>query len=75
MYILRVNMADQTYSVEDLPEKYRYLAGRALTSKLISDEVPPEKAALNLRCLPTVFRHPRNYERIRARTRAKVYRW
>ncbi|MEW6244812.1 MAG: aldehyde ferredoxin oxidoreductase C-terminal domain-containing protein [Bacillota bacterium] len=39
--ILRVNMSDLTLSWEDLPEKYRFLGGRALTSSIVCDEVPP----------------------------------
>jgi aldehyde:ferredoxin oxidoreductase len=41
MWIVRVNMSDQTYKVEDIPEAYKYLAGRAMTSTLVADEVPP----------------------------------
>jgi aldehyde:ferredoxin oxidoreductase len=41
MWILRVNMTDQTYSLGEVPEAYRTLAGRALTSTIIADEVPP----------------------------------
>jgi aldehyde:ferredoxin oxidoreductase len=41
MWILRVNMNDQSYRVEALPEAYKYLAGRALTSSIVTDEVPP----------------------------------
>jgi aldehyde:ferredoxin oxidoreductase len=41
MWILRVNMTDQTYTVGDVPEAYKYLAGRALTSTMVADEVPP----------------------------------
>ncbi len=39
--ILRVNMTDQTVSYEDVPEKYRPLGGRGLTSAIVCDEVPP----------------------------------
>ncbi len=39
--ILRVNMSDLTCSFEDVPEKYRYLGGRGLTSAITCDEVPP----------------------------------
>jgi len=39
--ILRVNMTDRTVTYEDVPEKYRYLGGRGLTSTLIHDEVDP----------------------------------
>ncbi len=41
MWILRVNMTDQTYRLEELPESYKYLAGRAMTSTIVADEVPP----------------------------------
>ncbi len=41
MWILRVNMNDQSYRVEQLPEAYKYLAGRALTSTIVAEEVPP----------------------------------
>ena len=34
-------MTDQSYALEDVPEDYKYLAGRALTSTLVADEVPP----------------------------------
>ncbi len=41
MWILRINMTDQDYTIEEVPEAYKYLAGRALTSNLVADEVPP----------------------------------
>ncbi len=41
MWLLRVNMTDRTYQLEELPAEYQYLAGRALTSTLVADEVPP----------------------------------
>jgi aldehyde:ferredoxin oxidoreductase len=41
MWIIRVNMTDQTYTIEPVPEAYKYLAGRAMTSTLVADEVPP----------------------------------
>ncbi|HEU0294859.1 MAG TPA: aldehyde ferredoxin oxidoreductase C-terminal domain-containing protein [Anaerolineales bacterium] len=41
MWIVRVNMTDQSYKVEGVPEVYKYLAGRAMTSTLVADEVPP----------------------------------
>ena len=41
MWILRVNMNNCSYKLEDLPEAYKYLAGRAMTSTLVADEVPP----------------------------------
>jgi len=39
--LLRINMTDLSARFEDLPEKYKYLAGRALTSSIIYDEVDP----------------------------------
>ncbi len=39
--ILRVNMEDETLSYEEVPEDYRYLGGRGLTSQIVADEVPP----------------------------------
>ena len=39
--ILRVNMTDRTVKYEDVPEKYRFLGGRGLTSSIIYDEVDP----------------------------------
>ncbi len=41
MWILRINMTDQSYQLQDLPEQYKFLAGRGLTSTIIHDEVPP----------------------------------
>ncbi len=41
MWILRINMNDLSYKLEDVPEKYRLLYGRALTSQIVFDEVPP----------------------------------
>ena len=41
MYFVRVNMTDRTYEVTDVPEKYKHLSGRGLTSNIIADEVPP----------------------------------
>ncbi len=41
MWIIRVNMTDQTCSVGETPKAYQYLAGRAMTSTLVADEVPP----------------------------------
>jgi len=34
-------MNDQSYRVEELPEAYKHLAGRALTSTIVAEEVPP----------------------------------
>lgn len=41
MWILRINTANLSYKLEEVPEKYKYLYGRALTSQMIYDEVPP----------------------------------
>jgi aldehyde:ferredoxin oxidoreductase len=40
MWILRMNMNDRSCKLEDLPEQYKFLAGRGLTSTLVHDEVP-----------------------------------
>jgi len=39
--ILRVNMTDRTVKYEDIPEKYRFLGGRGLSSTIVCDEVDP----------------------------------
>jgi len=39
--ILRVNLSDLKTNTEDLPKGYEGLGGRALTSTLVSKEVPP----------------------------------
>lgn len=41
MWILRINMKDLSYKLEDIPERYKLLYGRALTSQIVADEVPP----------------------------------
>ncbi len=41
MSILRINMTDRSYCVEDVPEAYQKLGGRGLTSTIVCDEVPP----------------------------------
>ncbi len=41
MWILRINMTDRSYSLEDVPEAYRFLGGRGLTSTIVHDKVPP----------------------------------
>jgi aldehyde:ferredoxin oxidoreductase len=41
MWILRINMTDRSYQLKDLPEAYKLLAGRGLTSNIVHDEVPP----------------------------------
>ena len=40
MWILRINMTDRSYKLEEAPDRYRHLAGRGFTSTLIYDEVP-----------------------------------
>ncbi|KUK40753.1 MAG: Aldehyde ferredoxin oxidoreductase [Clostridia bacterium 62_21] len=39
--LLRVNMSRLEVKFEDVPDKYRLLGGRALTSRIVADEVPP----------------------------------
>lgn len=39
--LLRVDMAGLTCKFEDVPERYRLLGGRALTSTMVAEEVPP----------------------------------
>jgi len=39
--ILRVNMTDLTTRYEDVPEKYKPMGGRWLTSSIVCDEVDP----------------------------------
>jgi aldehyde:ferredoxin oxidoreductase len=34
-------MSDQTYQLEDVPEAYKLLGGRGITSAIVHDEVPP----------------------------------
>jgi aldehyde:ferredoxin oxidoreductase len=40
MKLIRVNMTNQTISIDDMPEEYRRLGGRSLTSTMINSEVP-----------------------------------
>ncbi len=42
MWLVRINMNDRSYKVEELPSKYEQLGGRGLTSTIIHDEVDPE---------------------------------
>ncbi|MDI3280432.1 MAG: aldehyde ferredoxin oxidoreductase N-terminal domain-containing protein, partial [Bacillota bacterium] len=39
--LLRVDMTKREAVFEEAPEKYRLLGGRALTSRIVADEVPP----------------------------------
>lgn len=41
MWILRIDMSQLSYTLEPVPEKYRHLYGRAMTSQIVADEVPP----------------------------------
>ncbi len=41
MWILRINMTDRTYRLEEVPAAYKNLGGRGLTSTMVHDEVPP----------------------------------
>lgn len=41
MWILRVNMSDRSYKLEDVPADYKLLGGRGLTSTIVAKEVPP----------------------------------
>lgn len=40
--ILRVNLTSQEYQLTPIPDKYRNLGGRGLTSRIIAQEVPPD---------------------------------
>jgi aldehyde:ferredoxin oxidoreductase len=48
MKFIKVNMTKKTIDVEDVPEKYRGLGGRGLTSIMINTEVPPKCDPLGL---------------------------
>jgi len=39
--LLRIDMTDRTFKIEDLPDTYKLLAGRGLTSSIVHDEVDP----------------------------------
>ena len=41
MWILRLNMTDLTYRLDEVPKAYKHLGGRGLTSTIVHDEVPP----------------------------------
>ncbi len=41
MWILRLNMNDRTYRLSEVPEAYKNLGGRGITSTIVRDEVPP----------------------------------
>jgi aldehyde:ferredoxin oxidoreductase len=42
MWILRLNMTDRTFQLEEAPERYGALGGRGLSSTMVYDEVPPD---------------------------------
>jgi aldehyde:ferredoxin oxidoreductase len=46
MWLVRINMKDLTCKVEESPKAYHTLAGRAMTSTLVAEEVPPSCHAL-----------------------------
>jgi aldehyde:ferredoxin oxidoreductase len=46
MKIVRINMADKSVKVDDIPQQYAGMGGRGLTSFMINDEVPPQCHAL-----------------------------
>jgi len=41
MWILRLNMTDRTYRLDEVPAAYKNQAGRGMTSTIVRDEVPP----------------------------------
>ena len=55
--ILRINMSDMTTKYEEFPEKYKKLGGRALTSTLVFDEVPPTCEPLGGNCSRNRYRN------------------
>jgi aldehyde:ferredoxin oxidoreductase len=40
MWILRINMTDRSYRLEEVPTTYKNLGGRGMTSTIVHDEVP-----------------------------------
>jgi len=41
MWILRINMTNRSYRLEEVPAAYKNLGGRGMTSTVVHDEVPP----------------------------------
>ncbi len=41
MWILRIDMTDRTYRLEEVPKEYELLGGRGVTSGIVAAEVPP----------------------------------
>jgi aldehyde:ferredoxin oxidoreductase len=44
--LLRINLETKKYRLEDMPAVYANLGGRGLTSKIVSEEVPPKASPL-----------------------------
>jgi len=42
MKMIKVDMTDQTIAIEEVPDEYKGLGGRGLTSVMINREVPPD---------------------------------
>ena len=47
--LLRIDLSNRQFIIEAVPEKYRLLGGRGLTSRIVADEVPPTCDALGKR--------------------------
>ena len=45
--MIRVNMTDQTLTVEDFPEQWKLLGGRALSAKILLDAPDQEHGGGN----------------------------
>ncbi len=41
MWIVRIDMTDRSYALEEVPEAYKSLGGRGLTSTIVAEEVDP----------------------------------
>jgi aldehyde:ferredoxin oxidoreductase len=41
MFFVRINMTDRSSKIEEVPQAYKFMAGRGLTSNLVAKEVPP----------------------------------
>ena len=46
--LLRINLDTKKYRLEDMPPAYANLGGRGLTSKIVSEEVPPKADPLGV---------------------------
>ena len=47
--VIRINLSNRSANSEQVPAEYNLLGGRALTSTVVSQEVPPECEALGER--------------------------